>query len=1324
MMINNETMLKRYSLIGSALWTLVMAFSLAVSWYFLKEGFTNQLKARASEAIEKDLTYRMWNASHGGVYVPVNDKVIPNPHLVVPNRDLTATDGMRLTLVNPAYMTRMVNELQEIRRGITSHLTSLNPIRPQNAADQWESEALWQFENGAKEYFSFTTLDGKPVFRSMEPFIVEESCLKCHSQQGYKLGQVRGGISVSIPILAASTDYQRSLFSIIAGNIIVWLIGVAVLWIGSKRLASSRQAEINAHEYSQRMLLNTNGFIQSVLDAINANIAVIDEKGTILFVNLGWKRFADENGANTENYWLGLNYLDFCSGSANECSPEGSKITKLIKELIVGTSSEFILEYPCHNSSEERWSEVRGALFHLSGESRVLLTHHDITRLRESQKRTRFLATAIEASSQAFANFDANGRILEFNPALCDLTGYSANEIKSLPWNSGTLLINLVTITDYSFASLNSGQKLNKTESELIRKDGSSIAVELTMDVVENETGHPVSLSIFLSDISERKNAQEKLRESEIRFRSFVELAPAAFWTTNSLGEATYISQKFLEIMAMTSQQAMGRGWLEAVHPDDRDLVNLSWSQAVSDKKPFEAYFRVQCPDGNILWVLSRGIALCREDGSVIEWMGTLTDVTELRQARDALLESQVELTSQLQLKDSINAIFEAMVSRASTLDDVALVTLEEAMKRTHSKHGYVNKTDPRNGDQVSLTLTKMFGKECNITEPGQIRFPKAGNGLYPGLWGHSLNTLQPFFTNDPSNHPVSKGLPEGHVPLERFLSVPVIHDGELVGQISLANPLRDYDDKDLEVVRKIAEYYALALERNRILVNQNILNSAIFNAEEGVIVADSKGIINNVNPAFEKITGYTLSQANGKSYRFLGYDEHNPPGLYNDIRSFVQKGSTWRGVVIGKRPSGELYHAEFNILPVFKNNKLQNIVAIFRDISNEMSLKEQLDQSRKLEAIGTLAGGIAHDFNNIIFGIYGNAELIGDIVPEDSLARKYSENILGLVDRAADMVNQILTFSRKSKTEKVPLNILLVVKESLKFVRSAAPASVEISANLPPGLPNILADRTQIYQIMVNLCSNAIHAMKDAPGTLSVSLESVHLDMDFCLSFPHLMPGLYIKLVVSDTGMGIQPAIKQRIFEPYFTTKDVGEGTGMGLAVIYSIVRDHGGIILVDSQINEGSVFTVFIPAVDRVEKNHNELEPKMKDLFGKRILVVDDEKILIEMIQETLQRLGMDTTASTSPNEALDLFRQSPSAFDIVMTDLSMPGISGIDLSEEIRSIRTDIPIILCTGFGDTVSKKRLEANGICHTIQKPISRSKLGSVILEALGDRAIR
>jgi len=355
------------------------------------------------------------------------------------------------------------------------------------------------------------------------------------------------------------------------------------------------------------------------------------------------------------------------------------------------------------------------------------------------------------------------------------------------------------------------------------------------------------------------------------------------------------------------------------------------------------------------------------------------------------------------------------------------------------------------------------------------------------------------------------------------------------------------------------------------------------------------------------------------------------------------------------------------------------------------------------MEAIGTLAGGIAHDFNNILASMMGFTEMAAKETRAD-FRRKYHDRVLQACARSKNLINQILSFSRMREQERTPLDVKLILKESLSLLRATLPATIEIQQDIGRSETHVLADPTQIHQIIMNLCTNAAQAMREKGGRLNIRLSDIEVLHPALSAQPDLQVGSYVQLSIRDTGHGIDPAIKDKIFDPFFTTKQAKEGTGLGLSVVYGIVKSYGGAIDVQSAAGQGTIFTIYLPRIGS-EGSRKEMIRERLDLSGdERILFVDDEEALVCMAQNYFGSLGYSITATTSSSEALRIFQERPDGFDLVITDMTMPELTGAELAREFLKIRPDLPIILCTGYSDSLNKADARKMNIREFVLKP--------------------
>jgi signal transduction histidine kinase/CheY-like chemotaxis protein len=440
-------------------------------------------------------------------------------------------------------------------------------------------------------------------------------------------------------------------------------------------------------------------------------------------------------------------------------------------------------------------------------------------------------------------------------------------------------------------------------------------------------------------------------------------------------------------------------------------------------------------------------------------------------------------------------------------------------------------------------------------------------------------------------------------------------------------------------------------------------------------------------------------------------------------MNKLVQAGFIRGAETLWRRKDGSLIYLECS--STLLRDEQQNIsgsISILRDASDKRKMEEQLRQTQKMEAIGTLAGGIAHDFNNILGAIFGYTELAQATVAAGSQTMENLNQVLKAADRAKELVRQILAFSRKTDSVRRPVHFHDILHETVKLLRASIPATINIRQVITPGNDTVIADSTQLHQIIMNLCTNAAQAMQESGGVLELRLFPFVLDEQDAAGYGDLPPGPYVQLTVRDTGPGIPRENLDRIFDPFFTTKEVGQGTGLGLAVVHGIVQSHGGAIKVYSEPGAGTAFHIVLPC--KAEEAHAEaVEESAPVARGtERVLLVDDEEMLLNIGKSMLESLDYQVTAAPGSVEALSLFRKRPSDFDLIMTDQTMPAMTGDSLARQCLQIRPDIPIILCSGYSEQISEKKALHMGIRAYLLKPFTRRVLAETIRKALDSPA--
>ncbi len=503
--------------------------------------------------------------------------------------------------------------------------------------------------------------------------------------------------------------------------------------------------------------------------------------------------------------------------------------------------------------------------------------------------------------------------------------------------------------------------------------------------------------------------------------------------------------------------------------------------------------------------------------------------------------------------------------------------------------------------------------------------------------------------------------------------------------------------------------------ELNRKLRESEAQFRSIFEQNSAVmlLISPETGSIVNANTASSSFYGYTVPEMT--SMKITDINMLPQEQVRKEMQS-ARLGEKKAFVFPHRLKNGEVRTVEVHSTPLnIKGHTL--LFSIIHDIEEQEKLRVRLRQAQRMEAIGTLAGGIAHDFNNILYPIIGYSEMTLDDLPQGSTARSNLEQVLKASFRAKELVRQIITFTRQGDSERAAVSLQHIIRESLQFLRATLPSTVKVSQYIDNTCRQVLADAGQIHQVMMNLCINAYHAMGEKGGTLEVRLkETAFLPQD-SLSYPDMKPGAYLKLSISDTGHGMDSKVMERIFDPYFTTKEIGKGTGLGLSVVHGIVRSHKGHIEVYSEPGKGSAFHIYLPLIEdkaRDKRITDQPVPGGKE----RILLVDDEIQIVEMMSCVLGHLGYTVSARTSSLEALEIFRSSPQSFDLVITDMTMPNMTGLELSEELMRIRPDIPILLCTGFSERVTEKKIKESGIRELLMKPAPIKEIADAVRRIL------
>lgn len=888
----------------------------------------------------------------------------------------------------------------------------------------------------------------------------------------------------------------------------------------------------------------------------------------------------------------------------------------------------------------------------------------DITERKKAEEELRIRDTAIMNSINGISFASPEGNIFYSNLAMAKMWGFDGpNEV--LGAKPGDLFDNKEVFSQEFQVFREQGYYSGELTAR--RKDGSTFDVQISASTVFGQNGEPVVIMASFVDITDRKSAEAACMASEARYRSVVSTAGSGIILQKRSGEIVTWNPEAERIFGISSEEALGQtlvahNWKAFKEdgsalpgPEMPSMHTLATGQPVTNQR-----VKIVRPSGDAVWA-SVNTSPIFEAGQSLPTavVMTLTDVTERRKTEEALKASEERLRLFIEHAPAALAMFDReMRYLAASRRWMTDYHLSEAQV-IHRSHYEVFPEIP---DRWKTAHRR--GMQGEIV--------KAEEDLFERIDGHAQRLrweVRPWHTAE----------------------------GGIGGIVIFT--------EDVTEQRKLQEL-------------ESMLATAVEQGADAVLVTDTKGNIEYVNPAFEETTGYSREEVLGSNPRILKSGAHKE-SFYRDMWKTITSGNNWRGRLVNRRKDGTKMTCESVIAPVMdETGVIVRYVAVLRDVTESESLHQRLVQSQKMEAIGTLAGGIAHDFNNILFAMTGYTELAMDSLEEETDIYVDLKKVVAAGKRAGDMVKQILTFSRQAQPERSPIELAPIVKEGLKFLRASIPSTIEIKHNIQPNLGKIYADATQMHQILMNFCTNSAHAMRDTKGVLSVELTGASIDQIEAAEYAGLLPGKYVRLTVGDTGHGIPREMLDRIFEPYFTTKKAGEGTGLGLSVVHGIVKSHGGAITVNSEVNKGTSFHVYLPVIENEPDQKQGAAIDVVPTGDESILLVDDEQILVEMGQSILGRLGYQVTTIMNPLEALELFRTDPQRFDLVITDLTMPKMTGDELSWEMKRIRPDVRVILCTGFSEGLSEKRLEEVGISVLIKKPILKKNVAQVVRQVL------
>ncbi len=850
-----------------------------------------------------------------------------------------------------------------------------------------------------------------------------------------------------------------------------------------------------------------------------------------------------------------------------------------------------------------------------------------------------------------------------------------------------------------------SEQGSHRFEWDHLRADGEVFTVEVLLTAIQ-ENGRN-TLHVVWREISARKKTEKSLR----RLTSIVETMNDIVLISTPGGQVEYVNNSGLNILNWEKDNLSDRNILSLCSEWDAEVICQGIQTAI-DKGSWKGEATLQLVHRKDI-PASLIIKSHKSPRGKVEYLSIII--------RDISYHKKVENWQDEQIK--LLGVG-ADIGKCLT-EDIDLNEMLQKCCRLFVEH-----------------LDAAFCRIWLLNTKENVLELKASAGMYTSLDGsHSRIPMGAFkigriaknktahqtgnVIGDPQIHDQEWAKREGMV---SFSGYPLIVDDRVIGVLAMffRHKISAIVDKALT---SVSDEIALGILRKqtdqKLLRNIQYLSSIIENIPTCIQLIDINGVVLEMNPAGLVMLGVSSKKSIvGMSIYDFIVDKDKE--VFQHFNEEVCKGKKKNLTFSINALDGKERAMMSVAVPLYYSPKGAVVqLGIVQDVTNEMALdaekaelQNQLSQTQKMESLGTLAGGIAHDFNNILTAIYGYAELAQmDTTISKTLQEDLNEIIHG-ADRAKELVKQILAFCRKTDHELQPLRIQIILKEVLKLLRSTLPSTIEIRQDICPDCEPVLADPTQIHQVVMNLCTNAYHAMRENGGCLDVSLASVELTEKSSATM-FLKPGYYVRLTVSDTGSGIAKDYLGRIFEPYFTTKKQGEGTGLGLAVVHGIIESLNGKITVDSIIDKGTTFNVYMPALQlKAGKNSKTAADTDVPMGKERILFVDDDKVIVELQQINLESLGYTVTGVTNSVIALQIFREEPNTFDLLITDMTMPDMTGEELSKKVLAIRPGMPIILCTGYSSRINEEKAKKIGISAFAEKPLSRINLAKIIRKAL------
>lgn len=789
----------------------------------------------------------------------------------------------------------------------------------------------------------------------------------------------------------------------------------------------------------------------------------------------------------------------------------------------------------------------------------------------------------------------------------------------------------------------------------------------VTASPIFDETGKLIHTVHIARDITELKYSAKALKESESRLNLALKAANQGLYDLNVKTGEAIVNDEYMTMLGYEPGEFIetNQKWIKRLHPDDLEKVSDFYASYIAgEADEYKVEFRQKTKNGEWKWILSLGEIVERDrDGYPLRMLGTHTDITDQKKMEQSLKESAGLLES---------------IFRTSPVG-IGLV-IDRVFKWTNEKLC----------ELTGYSEEELKGQSARMVYPNDEAYEFVGKEKYEQIKKYGTGTVATKWRKK---------------------------DGSVIDVLLSSTPL-DLQDLSVGVTFTV-------LDITKVKKYQSDLKKARDEWERSFNAIQDLVTIQNKDRRIIRVNDATCQFFNKRQDEIIG--SH----CYELFRGISDPCTTCpltetlddtepHATIIEHKNLGKIFHVSSS--PILDDKgQIEQLIHVAKDITMQKKMEDDLLQAHKMEAIGTLAGGVAHDFNNILSAVIGYAQLAKINMEDPQEAISDIDEILKAGYRAQNLVKQILTFSRKGEQKLESFKPYIIVKEALKLMRASIPSTIEIQEDIDPSSGTVTADPTNIQQVLMNLCTNALHAMENEQGVLKVSLRQKDLSDADVEGELGISAGSFIEINVSDTGHGMDKETVSRIFEPYFTTKNTG--SGMGLSVVHGIIRGYGGMIKVESDIDQGTTFKVYIPVSHKKIETQQARPVNSLPTGNEHILVVDDEDTIINFQKAALEHLGYTVTATTSSLHAFNKFEANPDKYDLLITDQTMPHMPGSELAKEIFKIKPDFPIILCTGYSSLVSEKAALKMGIKEFLLKPVDWERLAQVVRVALDNQAV-